>query len=150
MNETSKKRVRWFIYPAFQLKLILINVGLVAMSACFIIYELLKSFKGLEKLGNDVQLPADHIYYVFIDWQLKKVLWSVGIASFVVIMVSALLTLILSHRLAGPIVRVLKHFQNMADTGKVDQEIKFRKSDYFPELPQAINRALAKIRHEKE
>ncbi len=52
--------------------------------------------------------------------------------------------ILLSHRAAGPLFRLKKYFSEIAAGGPLEP-IKFRKSDYFHEVTEVINNALAKL-----
>jgi hypothetical protein len=58
--------------------------------------------------------------------------------------VSFVTTLILSHKLAGPIVRLKWYFQQIAKTGHA-KPVHFKKSNFMQDLPPIINQALQKL-----
>lgn len=141
----SKKRFRWLIYPKFQMTLILANIGLVSL--CMLVFglELLRTFNNLKDIGRNINLPANHAFFNFIDWQLNSILVTLAAAYLLAIGLSTLATLVISHRLAGPIVRMKGHFQEIAQTGQAQKRLSFRKRDFFGDLPEVINQALDKI-----
>ena len=54
---------------------------------------------------------------------------------------------VISHRLAGPLVRLRRFFQVIADTGQVTN-LSFRKGDYLSDLPPLVNKALGRLKGE--
>ena len=57
-------------------------------------------------------------------------------------------TLVVSHRIAGPMYKMRQHFLRMADEGHLE-ELEFRETDYFHEVPEAFNAVIARLRREK-
>ncbi len=58
--------------------------------------------------------------------------------------VSTALSLWISHKIAGPLVRMKRELNQMIETGEF-KPIHFRKHDHFLELPDLLNRALSKV-----
>lgn len=63
---------------------------------------------------------------------------------------SSVATLILSNKLAGPIVRLHLHFKFIAEGGKNIPAVFFRKGDFFTSLPPLINSAMDRMKKETE
>ncbi len=71
--------------------------------------------------------------------QTRKDVISLLIAfSIVFICLSFLVSLFISHRIAGPLYKLQKHFSELGK-GNFDQELHFRKKDYFTELANDYN-----------
>lgn len=64
--------------------------------------------------------------------------------------VSSVSTLVLSNKLAGPIVRLHLHFKFIAEGGRNIPAVFFRKGDFFNTLPPLINAAVDKMKQEQE
>ena len=75
-----------------------------------------------------------------------SVLYS-GLALYLAIafVLSCFVTLIISHRLAGPMVIMQKYFKQLEESGEIEQALKLRDGGFFKELPEAINRGLDSI-----
>ena len=71
------------------------------------------------------------------------------VATVISLTATSLFTLFLSHRIAGPIYRLVSFFSTTAATASIPETLRFRASDYFQELPPVINQAL-KVIEEKE
>ncbi|MFW5888028.1 MAG: hypothetical protein ACOCUH_04450 [Bacteriovoracia bacterium] len=142
------RRKRVIVYPRFQLTLVILNLAVLVMSFLFVGIQLKRSFLHLEKLGQKADLEAEHIYYKFLSLQentmLEYMLWAV-LGSLIL---GTVITLILSHRLAGPMIRIRSYFSNMLEAGKA-HPFKFRKRDYFAELPDIIWTALKAIKNDQ-
>lgn len=148
MNQTTKKRrglARYLIYPKFQLVFIawqaLAFLGVLGL----LLFSTARSFANLKTMGVQAQLPTNHVYFDFIALQAKTFTLHILLATLLAFLFSATVSLILSHRLAGPIVRTKKYFEVISDQKKVTETLQFRNDDFFDELPPAINQALTRL-----
>lgn len=57
----------------------------------------------------------------------------------------ALVGILLSNRIAGPLYRVTRHLNDLAE-GNASGEIRLRDNDYFTELAEAANKVIRKIK----
>ena len=67
------------------------------------------------------------------------------ITSVVMLVILGIATLVITHRVAGPLYRVKKHLLDVAE-GKTTVDIKFRDKDYFQDLVVSINLVIERIR----
>lgn len=63
---------------------------------------------------------------------------------------SSAVTLVLSNKLAGPIVRLHIYFKSISDGQRNIPAVFFRKGDFFNTLPPLINSAVDKMKEEKD
>lgn len=97
---------------------------------------------GLEASG----LPADHqLVRYFYDYQWIKVLFIVG-CSLIVLLVSTLQMLYVSHRICGPIYKMTKIMDELRANPARQGEIRFREKDFFEELADSANRLFTQYR----
>jgi methyl-accepting chemotaxis protein len=144
----KKSRFRIIIYPNFQMTLILLNVLLAIFTFAINMMEASRAFSRFNELGQTIKLAPDHAFFKLIELQAGN-LYSYMILSFLIsIGISCLVTALLSHRLAGPIVRLRSYFQDIASSGKVSSELHFREGDFFSDLPENVNNALMSLRKE--
>lgn len=135
------KRKKILIYPKFQIKLIILNLLLVAFIIGSVVFFINQSFTNLHEQGISANLSASHPYFGFLKYQsslLYKYLWIGTIVGFVI---TTWLSLILSFKLAGPIVRLHSYFGEMAKGNDLDKNVSFREGDFFNDLPDLINKA---------
>lgn len=84
-------------------------------------------------------LPESHPYLVFHNlFQEQSILvFVVGISiSFVI---SFVLGILISHRVAGPLVKLRKHFENVAQDAQNETSVHFREGDLFKDVATAYN-----------
>lgn len=139
------------IYPKFQLMLVAAQTGVLATGFALIALEARKSYSILRATGADVNLPAGHPYFDFVEMQASTVYSHLAWAFVVVFALSTIATLFLSHRLAGPIVRLTRYFEQIRDERAVPEyALKFRDGDFFEELPAVVNEAMAELKPESK
>jgi hypothetical protein len=146
MNKDQKKTVRrtYFIYPKFQFSLIAMNVSIIVGVCTPILLSIIYSFRKLRQMGTEAGIQSDHVYFKFLALQESLLKSSLGIALICGILISTLLSVIISHKVAGPLIRLRAFFKDLAKTGKLSP-VNFRKGDFFNELPDEINQALSKL-----
>ena len=98
-------------------------------------------FWQLKKLGLDIKLPPDHIFFRFIEGQSLKMLLIFVICSVLTIFIVIMIGLFLSHKIAGPIHNMKVFFKDKTE-GQSRGKLAFRKGDFFLELPPIVNEYL--------
>lgn len=129
------KRVRILINKRFQLKFAFFVCSWVfALSMIYpiIIYNLFEYFLKLTNSPHPT-LAIDSIRGVE-----KQVLLLLGFLQLLFLSITFILSIFLSHRIAGPLYRLRKSLEEVA-RGNFDQRITFRKADHFMELQDAFN-----------
>ena len=135
------------IYPRFQLKLIIVNLLTSLLCLFAVILQTTLAFRAMRDLGIKSNMTPDQPYFQFLDLQEKTFLFYLLLAFAGGSLVSLVATVIYSHRLAGPLVRLRRFFSEIRDTGEFPQDVlKFRKNDYFQDIAPIINDALKKLR----
>ncbi len=141
--DKNHKRSRLLIYPAFQLRLI---VGLVlshlVLVGVFFLTQLI-FFYYYKAIGQKMGLPADHMFYGFLGQQQQRMAFFFVLASLVVMAMGALYSLLISHRVAGPIVRVMNYLNGYSQAQE-PSPVRFREDDYFLELADAVNQFVSR------
>ena len=143
------KRKKLLIYPEFQLKIIIVNMLITISGFSFLGFQFYRVIHNLEKMGLDVNLPANHGYFRFVKYQSGVIFASLVTSLVVGVAVNCFCTLYLSHRLAGPIVRLKGYLKGLVhhdfSTKAPAERLKFRKDDYFSDLPPFLNEAVENI-----
>jgi hypothetical protein len=142
-------RRKFLIYPKFQVTLLLINSSIIGLVVLMLGVQLSRFYGYLQELGVKAKLPADHLYFQFVNLQQEEMVVSMFFAAGFSILLTMIITLYLSHKLAGPITRVISYFNDISDNKRVERELTFRKKDFFQELPPAVNRALKEVNNFK-
>ena len=146
MKDLRKKKL--LIYPSFQLRLVIFNALVMAGAFSIMAFEIRLALSDLRAMGVSVSLQPGHPYFKFVDFHSQRLYWAVGISFILSSVVSSLITLRLSHRLAGPIARLRSFFISLSENGLKSGEpesLKFRKNDFFGDLPPVINSAIQNL-----
>lgn len=149
MTNSAKKaqRTRFLIYPRYQLTIVGFHVIILLGALGAVAYKVHRSFDHLMRLGHEAQLAPNHPYFNFLTLQSKEVMGGMAAVAAIAIALSALLSLLLSHRLVGPVVRLRQFFKGVASADRSElQRLQFRDKDYFEDLPETINEALERLK----
>lgn len=145
------KRKKILIYPKFQITLLANSVFIFLLVTVFMSFELYLAYRSLIQMGTQVHLPENHVYFQFVQMQFKSIFSHFVIGIVLSTAFSALISLFISHRIAGPLVRLKEYFQSITDKKKIpDSALAFRKNDYMRDLAPTIQAALKTLKsHEK-
>jgi hypothetical protein len=140
-NLNQRHLNKLLIYPRFQIKLILANIALIIGVILAIGFQVNRSFLHLKEVGDKVGLAPNHPYYEFIKYQNQIINHNLFYAFVISAIISTLIMFYYSHRVAGPIVRLIGFFKDIKNGGEL-KPLSFRKDDYFTELTLEVNSAL--------
>ncbi|MCM2277911.1 MAG: hypothetical protein NDJ89_07520 [Oligoflexia bacterium] len=150
--KTTKKfllRRKLLIFPRFQLLLIGINLAIVALIGGVIWLSVRNTFAELEPVsglsGMEVAFYQNYLDYQMSSFQ-SALLLALGAGS----AFSVLVTLFVSHRLAGPLLRLRSFFRAIRDGADPVPELSFRDGDYCRDLPPLINDSIERLRSREE
>lgn len=149
-SEYVRKKKSLLINPQFQWKLIG-YVGLLTLLILGTVLGLFQyGFQQFQVIGETAGLPADHIYFQFIQMQQSLLYNVLAVLSIIVALILLFGGLFISHKIAGPIYRMQKSLREMSANQPVElNEIKFRDKDFFPELADAFNELVRSYKSSK-
>jgi hypothetical protein len=146
--EEGKKNRRFFrslvIYPAFQLPLLGFNLFIIALSLLVFWVTGHQILSDLQPAGSLSGIEVG-FYNKYLQYQTEQFNRTFLIASLVAIVASTLFTLYLSHRMAGPMVRLRAHFRAIRDGVNPIPDLRFRDNDLLSDIPPLVNEAIAAL-----
>lgn len=77
----------------------------------------------------------------FLQLAKTQMIFLLLVIQVIVLALAFFLSLVLSHRMIGPLTKLMR-FMKEAPSGKLDQELSFRKNDFFQDIPPAFNSML--------
>lgn len=140
MTQEKKRSLRnLLINPKMQFNLIGTAMLICVLCQGFLLLFQMYSFVGVQdnlmKSLDDVK--ACHT----LLGDLEITLYQSVILSFILSVVCSVGVLtLLTHRIAGPIFKMTRFLEEVADDPSKDGPVQFRKNDYFQELANAYNR----------
>ncbi len=142
-NATSKRKI-YFIEKSFQTKFILKFCALAALGGILtigILYVLAMKSTTVSFVNSRVvvRTTADFILPILIQ--------TVAIVTVLVGLATILVTLFVSHKIAGPLYRFKKVLQALTE-GDFSGDFKIRHLDQLQDLADAFNRMILKIKTE--
>ena len=96
----------------------------------------------LESIVKQTRIPGQNIFIEMLNQQLKTLLTYMGGATLFAIVLTGVVNLLLSHKMAGPMIKLRNYFGDIEKSGKIERDLQFRKNDFFIDLPPTINKAL--------
>jgi len=125
------------INKKFQLSVLLSFAILILIVELLFYFATVYFFKCMQDDAIVAGLSPNHIFFSYLNNQkylMQNIFILTACISTLIIFLGGIY---LSHRIAGPLYRLTKHFQNSSLSNV--QQIKFRKNDYFPEIEKAFN-----------
>jgi TRAP-type C4-dicarboxylate transport system permease small subunit len=145
-GKSRKDRVlrNFLIYPKFQLTLIVLNLSVLIL-ALFIFWicaqQMIQNLRPSAALSG-IEIEFFRRYLDYQGTQFKRIiLMATGVAT----LSSTIATLVISHRMAGPFVRLKKHLTAIISGERPIPPLSFRDDDYFQELPKLVNDAVSAL-----
>jgi len=138
------KRRNYFIDKSFQLRFILkfclliIAAGLLTMGA---LYLFARHSMTVSIVNSRV------VAFTTADFILPLLIQTILVVTILIGIATAVVTLFISHKIAGPLYRFKKVVDNLSD-GDFSEGFSIRKSDQLQELSSALNTMIAKVRSE--
>ncbi len=135
------------IYPRFQLPLIGINLGILFLA--FVGFWV-TSQQMVQDLAPAAKLSGVEVEFFqrYLSYQEAQFRSAFLIAMLLAALVSGGATLLLSHRVAGPIVR-LRGFLRSIVKGEQTAPLTFRDGDFLSDLPHLVNEAVDALRRQR-
>lgn len=137
---------KYLVYPKFQLTLIILNslvtIVLFAITALLVV----RSHIYLEALVRQTRIPAQNLFTQLLTQQLHNLLIYMAAALVLGVLTTGISTLLLSHKIAGPMVRLRNFFNNISKTGDFPESLNFREGDFYQDLPPVINQAFNSLK----
>ncbi len=137
---------KYLVYPKFQMTLILLNSTVTVILFTMIVLLVVKSHVYLGEVVKQTRLPGQNVFIQILDQQLRSLLIYMGLATFFAVLFTGIATLLLSHKLAGPMIKLRRYFGDIEKLGDYRENLSFRKTDFFLDLPPTINRALQALK----
>ncbi len=129
----------FLINPVFQKKFMGFIVGSVIISMAVMHGANWVFFNRFMDYGDKLNLPSNHPFYRLLLEQQEFMTIVFFISSIILSVVLCTFGLFFSHRIAGPIYRIQKVFNDATKEGHKVDEIHFRHDDFFQEIPIAMN-----------
>lgn len=146
MSNSNRKTKNLLIYPTFQFSLIGFQGLMMALAFAIVVIENQMAFSHLRMMGVSSGLNPEHPYFRFVDQQAHSFLLHTSIAFAIALLVSSWITLYLSFKLAGPVLRMKGYFSKIAEQGENGVDVlRFRNGDFFAELPEFVNTAVQRL-----
>jgi hypothetical protein len=143
----QRKLKHYLIFPRFQLTLVIVNLLIMTFAYALVFYQVYDSFGSLTEVGHRLRIPEGSAFYKLINHHQAQIQFKLLVAAGFSYLISFALTVVISHKVSGPLYRLRMYFTQMKDDGHT-ADLSFRKGDYYSDLPDIINEGLHKIKKE--
>lgn len=110
------------------------------VSPTILVFFQLQLFNEQLKSGQLSELPETHPYFVFLKSFQDQFLVMFGFAVLASFVVCFVIGVLVSHKVAGPLVKIRNYFERVAAGQEDEKEISFREGDFFQDLAKAYNK----------
>lgn len=151
LNSKKTIRTRFLIFPQFQLRLLAANLAVIVMVSAIIWYQMSSTFSDLQQAAGLSGVEAE-FYRKYLSFHSHQLNVALGVSLVTAILASAALTLALSHRFAGPLVRLRGYFRQLTEQSELNpiQPLSFRRGDFLSDIPSLVNQALDRIQRDAD
>ena len=139
--DLPNRRSKYLINPGFQLRFvgymaiaILLGVFIFYLGEMYYHHQMVKE-------GLNLGLPSGHVYFELLERQKVFKAKIYLITSLILSLYLLTFGVLIYHRIAGPLHKLRTILDNFTAGEKI-QVIKFRRNDFFQELPMALNKFL--------
>ena len=141
-SDRSLKNI--IINPKFQLRVLSLVVLIGALGQGTLLWLLALIFSDFPVPLNKESISSlDHCLMIMSEFKFS--LYQTIIISFVLsTLIYTIVMIVVTHRIAGPIFKMTRFFEQVAKDPTKDSKIHFRKGDYFSELAEAYNKRFEK------
>lgn len=145
MSRKQVFRKRLLIFPRFQLSIIAINLGVIFTISLVVWIGTERALSGLQPAAGLSGMEVE-FFKNYLAYHASTVRTSLFLTLAAGIVTSFFATLILSHRFAGPLIRMRNYFRGLSEGQPATTELSFRDGDYLSDFPPLINRAVKNLR----
>jgi len=136
---TGEKKFLININFQMQFMFSLILISIISMSIIYLANEYF--FQSYMHKGEVLNLSPDHPFFLMIQEQKSFMAKVYFIVAGSISALACLWGLFYSHKIAGPLYRLNKYFEDAAVSGApLEKKVFFREDDFFQEVPESINR----------
>lgn len=139
-----KFRNRFLIFPKFQLVLIGMNLITMLLVCGVVWFQVSRAFSELRVMGGASGMEAE-FYNKFLAFHAGTIQSYLFSGLLVGILLTVAMTVVVSHRFAGPLVRLRGYFKALKDCKGPIPRLNFRRGDFLGDLPPIINEALENL-----
>ena len=142
-REWRKRRRRYIVKPAFQLRYVGLILAVMLLSAVIVGYTIY--YNSWVLLGSKLAsvYPQGRLVQIFRSVNVRLAINMVFVG-----VLCAGIGILASHRIAGPIQRMKKFLDDMTG-GDYSRRLKLRKHDELKDVAGAMNRLAEKLEREK-
>lgn len=143
----DQRRLRTLlVYPEFQIPLIAINMLLTALGFVVVWASGNEVFSSLHPTaalsGMEIDVFRKVLAHHYWNFNVRVIAFALG-----AMFLSGAATLYLSHKIAGPMVTLRRHFEGIKNGVDPIPRMHFRDRDFLMDIPPLVNEAISKLEY---
>jgi len=148
-SRVSLRSMRNFlIHPRFQLPIIATNLAVLLVFFTIAWVGTRNALMDLKPAAGLSGMESE-FFRKYVDYQAAQIQKALFMALGAGVVFAGGLTLIITPRLAGPLVRLRSFFQSILDGKGSNSRLEFRDGDYLREMEPLVNGAIEKIQYDE-
>jgi hypothetical protein len=148
MKRRERRRSGLLVYPKLQIKLIALQAGIMSLLLAGTLFKIDLLFHQLLTEAGRRGIPIDDPYFLLLRGNYESTNQVISIAFAGVTFGLFLMSLWLTHRIAGPIRRLQSYFAQLSENPHAPPPpLHFRKGDFFEDLPQRIETTIRMLQN---
>lgn len=143
-------RKNYFVNKKFQIQMAYYSLSIIAVTGISVVGSIYFFIKSLLEDAESVGATYNPEYLKFVNNIKESILFNSSISLLVVTVFVIIISVLLSHKIAGPLYKLNDYLNQVADDPSRQDPISFRKNDFFSELAESTNRALNKVKNNEK
>jgi hypothetical protein len=154
MSQPARRysRRKFLIFPKFQIPVLAVNLGVILLMAGIVWFGAQNAFSELRPAAG-LSDGEREFFLRYLDYQAHRFERSLLLALVAGTGVSTFLSLVITHRFSGPLLRLRGYFKMLSErppqSGEAVPRLEFRDGDYLSDLPPLINEAVGRVARDK-
>lgn len=141
----KNKRKVYLVNPKFQIFIITFFTGLFLLTTIIMFALVYFVFMQFLSKGREIGLPADHVYFQFVDLQINFFIKAFIPCAMLTLGIFIVGGLLLSHKIAGPIYRFTNFLKGLENSNYKESSVSFRQGDFFLEVSEEFNNFIKRL-----
>lgn len=146
----SFKRKQFLILPKFQYKYSLFFGGIALSISALLFASFYYTFSEVYYQILGFIINEDAQLALTIREQFQQAIWILALVQIIFTLTITISGVFLTHRIAGPMWKIMKIMKEIGQTGNLETRIFFRRDDEFKEVADSFNNMMDKLKEKVE
>jgi hypothetical protein len=136
------------IHPKFQLPIIATNLAVLLVFFTIAWVGTQNALMDLKPAAGLSGMEAE-FFRKYVDYQAEQIQRALFVSLGIGAIFAGIITLVITHRLAGPLVRLRTYFQNIINGQPPIAKLEFRDGDFLRDMEPLVNNAIETVQKQE-